>query len=384
MLAILLLLANTHFIFAWTTIAVCNQNHVRLHRWPKKLRATTASRSEDAHLASLKAELEKYLEVRKKADIEGQNVGKGSSQTRTVGGTKGNLILEYISGAPNVEQIVEEDPNDIFCYAELEKYDFTSLVAPIMENGGRLAMYELLGLPIPNIIIKPESPQRSSELIIDKRGETDAGRYSGLKMGLLDDSAMADALQQAQRKQKDGVPLRATIEEERYVASYRSKRNVGPRMTPDWTAQRIDDELNRQGDAISWARNARDDQLMIDDAESLDLGVLQQVYSVATAILISMSFGKATPAFLTMLGVDGASYQTSQILDVLKIPAVGLLAASLASSVLCSLKAPEKKRNPIIWTFRGLLGGPLTIGQLQQLPQLLTRAELTKQRREQS
>jgi hypothetical protein len=68
-----------------------------------------------------------------------------------------------------------------------------------------------LGLPMPAITVKPESPQVAAEIIIDKRGETDSSRYSGLKMGLLDDDAMAEALRAAQTKQKEGLPLRSPI-----------------------------------------------------------------------------------------------------------------------------------------------------------------------------
>ena len=250
-----------------------------------------------------------------------------------------------------------------------------------MENGGRLAMYKLLDLPVPAIKVTPASSQTAAEIVIDKLGETDSGRYSGLKMGLLDDSAMAEALARAQKKQKEGIPLRSQIAEETFVGTYKDKRNVGPRMTPDWTPERVDDELSRQGAAISWARQAREDRLMKDSAESLDLDVVQLAYSVVTALLIAVSFGKATPAFLTMIGIEGASNETQGLLDILKVPTIGLAAASAASSFLCRTKASEKKRDQIVWMIKGILGGPITIRQLQELPVLLTRAELEQSRR---
>jgi hypothetical protein len=153
-------------------------------------------------------------------------------------------------------------------------------------------------------------------------------------------------------------------------------------MTPDWTPERIDDELSRQGDAISWARKARDERLVKDDAESLDLNMLQQAYSVFTAVLIAMSFGKATPTFLTMLGIDGTSHHIIELLDVLKVPSIGLSAASVASSVLSSKQATEKKRDTLIWTLKGLLGGPFTVQSIRELPQLLSRAEFEEKRRQ--
>lgn len=41
-----------------------------------------------------------------------------------IGGTKGNKVLEYISGAPNKEQVVERIPN-VFDYGQLTKYGYS-------------------------------------------------------------------------------------------------------------------------------------------------------------------------------------------------------------------------------------------------------------------
>jgi hypothetical protein len=41
-----------------------------------------------------------------------------------IGGTKGNFILEYVSGAPNKARINDRIPN-VFDYDELTKYGFS-------------------------------------------------------------------------------------------------------------------------------------------------------------------------------------------------------------------------------------------------------------------
>jgi hypothetical protein len=43
---------------------------------------------------------------------------------RVVGGTKGNFILEYVSGAPNKQRVIDRVPN-VFDYDELTKYGFS-------------------------------------------------------------------------------------------------------------------------------------------------------------------------------------------------------------------------------------------------------------------
>ena len=107
---------------------------------------------------------------------------------KVVGGTKGNFILEYVSGAPNKESRVENPPN-AFDYDELAKYGYGNLATPIMKAGGRFAMYELLGLDAPAVKSKPKQLS-APDLVIDRTGESDPGRYSGLKLGqVLDDDA---------------------------------------------------------------------------------------------------------------------------------------------------------------------------------------------------
>jgi hypothetical protein len=84
-----------------------------------------------------------------------------------------------------------------------------------MESGGRLEMYKLMGMKAPITPIKEKI--KAPPLVIDRTGEQDKGRYTGLKMGLLaDDDMLAQALQQASQKAKDGERLRTKIAEEDY------------------------------------------------------------------------------------------------------------------------------------------------------------------------
>jgi hypothetical protein len=47
-----------------------------------------------------------------------------SEMGRVIGGTKGNKVLEYISGAPVKEQVIERIP-DVFDYDQLSKYGYS-------------------------------------------------------------------------------------------------------------------------------------------------------------------------------------------------------------------------------------------------------------------
>ena len=141
---------------------------------------------------------------------------------KIIGGTRGNLVLEYVSGSPNKSRVRESMP-EMFDYDELIKYGYSHLVTPIMEYGGRRAMYALMDLPEPPPIATRSSTKKSvPKLIIDRTGETDDARYTGLKISsiLLDEDAMGKALEEAARKVKEGKSLRKRLVEEDYVMPY--------------------------------------------------------------------------------------------------------------------------------------------------------------------
>jgi hypothetical protein len=89
-----------------------------------------------------------------------------------------------------------------------------------MNAGGRSEMYKLMDMeppPIPDRV----KPKSAPKLIIDRTGETDKNRYTGLKMGqVLDDEAMGKALEEAFKKKQRGDRLRPKLVEEDYVMPF--------------------------------------------------------------------------------------------------------------------------------------------------------------------
>jgi hypothetical protein len=137
-----------------------------------------------------------------------------------IGGTRGNLVLEFVSGSPNKARIQEEAP-DMFDYDELIKYGYSHLTAPIMQNGGRRAMYRLMDLPEPATPKRINRKKSAPKLVIDRTGENDRARYSGLKMTqVLDDEVMGQVLQETVQKVKEGKALKEKLEEENYVMPF--------------------------------------------------------------------------------------------------------------------------------------------------------------------
>jgi hypothetical protein len=91
--------------------------------------------------ADIKAELTNYLAFREQV---GADEAMKKEAGKIVGGTKGNVVLDYVSGSPNKE-ITLEMPN-IFDYSELDKYGF-GVRLPSPANGllllGILSLKEL-------------------------------------------------------------------------------------------------------------------------------------------------------------------------------------------------------------------------------------------------
>ena len=172
----------------------------------------------------LKERLTEYLAKRKEANAdEAAQEIKG----KVVGGTRNNVVLEYISGAPVKEKMIDRAPN-VFDYDELSRYGYSNLVEPIMDMvGGRRAVYELMDMEPPPLVGPPKR-KKVPELKIDRTGEDDKARYTGLKMGqVLDDDMMAEALARANEKAKEGKELRPALMEESYVQPFAGTYSIG-------------------------------------------------------------------------------------------------------------------------------------------------------------
>lgn len=323
----------------------------------------------------IKQQLEEYLQTRRE-----QNADELAKQEKgkVIGGTKGNKVLEYISGAPVKEQVVERIPN-VFDYDQLTKYGYSNLVTPIMEMGGRRAVYELMGMEAP-----PPTPMKKvvqvPKLVIDRTGEDDEARYSGLKMGqLLNDDAMAEALARANEKAKRGESLRPKLKEEDFELPYADKRNIGPRLTPDWTPERIDEYTKKQGKAIDWARRARLGEFVKDPLEVMDLNAIMRLYLAFSVMEISLAFGQSTPKFLDMMGIA----DVPSLLSLLQVPALILTVANIGSCAFCgAVLAPPLNRDSSVWYMKGFFGGPLAVLELRSANALITRGEAEQQKRD--
>ncbi len=148
------------------------------------------------------------------------------------------------------------------------------------------------------------------------------------------------------------------------------KRNVGPRQTPDWTPEQLDEVGKARGRALALARRAQEGAFVTDPYEHMVVEGGLQLYSIIAALTVALGLGKSTPRLLEMLGMD------PDTLNVLQYPALALVLAHVASSLACGFwLAGERQRNPLVWTLKGFLAGPLAVSQLRGLKELLTRQQ---------
>ena len=301
---------------------------------------------------------------------------------KVIGGMKGNKILEFVSVSPNKPSVTTDQPN-VLDYDELTKYGYGHLVTRIMKIGGRNKMYEMMNMDIP--AIKPKVIKTAPKIVIDR----DVGKsYQGLKLNqVLDDNMQGLALQNVQRKIELGQRLSASSEEfleeiENFELPFADKRNVGPRQTPDWTVEQIDEWGKQQGRVESWARNAKLGAYVNDPMESLDsINLSQRFYSIVASFLTAIAFGNATPKLLYWINHIGTTTEDSVLvsndaLTVLQIPSAILVLAAFGSSIYCGSQAPKKNRSIYVWCIKGLLGGPFTIQQFESLTSRQTQQEV--------
>ena len=268
-------------------------------------------------------------------------------------------------------------PSNVLDYDELTQYGYGSLVKELMKlEGGRNAAYPLVGLPIPALEIEP--PKSAPKLVIDRDGSTDPARYQGLKLGqVLNDDDMASALENLRTSKGDSSNnnKKPQLQELSYEQPFADKRNVGPKQTPNWTPEKIDAYVTQQGKAIDWARRAKLGEFVSDPYETLDLTTVDlRIACVVTFALTSLAYGRSTEKALELFSLP------SSLPSILEVPALALVVAHVGSAIACGLLfAPPKQRNSALWAFKGLLGGPLAIRQLQSLEARVTVGEQQEQ-----
>mmetsp|Transcript_2559 Transcript_2559/g.3779 ORF Transcript_2559/g.3779 Transcript_2559/m.3779 type:complete len:331 (-) Transcript_2559:220-1212(-) len=274
----------------------------------------------------LKEELAKYLEKREELAEEVAKLEADQIKRRD----RKNPILDYIGF--EIKESEEKNPREVFDYDELDKYGFGYLAGPIMEAGGRLQMYKLMDMEVPDTSI--EFKENSQEIVLNKDGASSLGEngYKGMKMNtLLNDDLLGQQLQQAQERQK----------EKSEIGADKSKKTKASTKDAYWTSERIDEYAKRQGEIYDWARESKSGRFVKDPDEVLAIDGPLRLYSIITSLFVAVAFARSTTDFVltNILGSSGDLQET------LQVPALAILLANLGSAVLNFLQAPKKGRD---------------------------------------
>lgn len=151
----------------------------------------------------------------------------------------------------------------------------------------------------------------------------------------------------------------------------KDNKNKGPRQTPLWTPEKLDEAGKKAGQAQAWARKAKMGELKKDPFEVMAVEGELRIYSIIVAITTALAFGNATPTFMDMTGLG-----SDELVEFLRIPALVLLVAAAGSGIVnAAVLAPPKRRSSLVWGVKGFMGGPLAVRQLKELGDLKTIGE---------
>lgn len=151
----------------------------------------------------------------------------------------------------------------------------------------------------------------------------------------------------------------------------KDNKNKGPRQTPLWTPEKLDEAGKKAGQAQAWARKAKMGELKKDPFEVMAVEGELRIYSIIVAITTALAFGNATPTLMNMTGLG-----SDELVELLRIPALVLLVAAAGSGIVnAAVLAPPKRRSSLVWGVKGFMGGPLAVRQLKELGDLKTIGE---------
>jgi len=140
----------------------------------------------------------------------------------------------------------------------------------------------------------------------------------------------------------------------------------GPRQTPDWTPEKLDEEGRKRGDILQ----AKEGKFTKDKYESLTIEGSMQRYSIFAVAFIAFASSDASSNSLELLNLGILS-------NIMQFVVFKLVIIQAVASILCgAVFAPMKNRSRFVWGVKGLVGGPLAIIQLNKLDELMTLDEV--------
>ena len=334
---------------------VYRQRMVHIDARSKYQFGSTSSNSEELPTvisSDLVNRIREYLEVRNSTPIE--NVIEGSSipekpeynflsMFKPSGWYRDEAALDLEARSDKrVPKILHP-----LSYIELRKYGFEDLQLPIIELGGPYVVADLIGLDWVEPELPPEVwdeslwPTRQLFYALDFRGSLLLGDALEERLSLAEGMDLEELKAEIQSNLKRNVTY-ASIGNDNLNYLYNTKQ-LKSKSSPYPSVP-----------AIS----------QIDFSDRFNLPIPQRVYLTTTSFLLAFAWGHATSDLMAIVDIPGALF----VVEVARVLSLTLLASSAVSAAAAVPLSGSKGRNQAVWLWKALLGGPLAVSQLRDLP----------------
>lgn len=317
-------------------------------------------------LESIKSDVEKYMSLRNAVIMDD---GKSTSTNgyerftnplemfKPTGWYKDEVTLELASRSDKTIPKVAHP----LAFAELQRFGYDNLSIPIMLLGGPHEVGVKLGLnwvePVVEKVIYDEKKKIAitTTYLFDTRGS--------LKLG-----GVQDELMEASAAELDLSALKKAIQTRTELDSGGRGSNI------DLYKRDADGEINYKEtrDPLKAKSTYVLTESKIPKSERFSLNGFQRLYMVSVALSSVLAHGRASQELLlsnsNLFHLDLSSL--SSVVDVATVVSNVLIVFAIVSSSYSFKLAGLKFRNPVVWTVKGLLGGPLTALQLRDLESL--------------
>lgn len=245
-------------------------------------------------------------------------------------------------------------------FAELQRFGFDNLSNPIMLLGGPHEVGIKLNLGWVEPLVEKEVYSDENKVLItttylfDNRGS--------LKLGGAQDESMELS---AAELDLDALKRAIKIKEELSLNDENQDRGA------DLYKRDADGQINYKESKAPLKKQSSYvlTESKIPKSERFSLNGAQRTYMVLTCFSTALAHGRASQELL-LSGTNSFGLDLSSLSDVVAVATIisnALIIFSVVSSSFSFKTARLKNRNPVVWTVKGLLGGPLSALQLRDL-----------------
>jgi hypothetical protein len=316
-------------------------------------------------IEDIRADVEKYISLRNAA-ISDQANGTLSGDYekfenplemfKPTGWYKDEITLELATRSDKrIPKVLHP-----LAFAELQRFGFDNLSNPIMLLGGphevgiKLNLGWVEPLMEKTVYSEEEKVLISTTYLFDNRGS--------LKLGGAQEDSMESS---AAELDLDALKRAIKVKEDLSSNVSNQDRNA------DLYKRDADGQINYKESKAPLKKQSSYvlTESKVPKSERFSLDGAQRAYMVFTCFSTALAHGRASQELL-LSGTNSFGLDLSSLSDVVTVASIisnALIIFAVVSSSFSFKTARLKNRNPVVWAFKGLLGGPLTALQLRDL-----------------